>query len=99
MIYFSVCSIFEISKLLACKIMWFWCVISFKIIKICLHERDGRYKGIPSKLPQEQSQMLKECKPNAEVPPIRTVASTSNSFFTEKDEVVYVFHLQSLRAS
>lgn len=100
MIYFSACSIFQISKLLACKIMWFWCVISFKIMKICLHGRDGRYKGIPSQLPQDQSQILKERKPNTEVPPIYSVASsTNNSFFIEKDKMVYMFHLQSLRAS
>lgn len=40
--------------------MWFWCVVSFKTMIICLHPR--KYSGTPSKLPQEQSQTFKKCK-------------------------------------
>lgn len=57
--------------------MWFWCVVSFEIMKICLQWKDRRYSGIPSKLPQEQNQMFKECKQNAEVPWIYIVVSAN----------------------
>ena len=46
-------------------------------MKICLQWKDRRYSGIPSKLPQEQNQMFKECKQNAEVPWIYIVVSAN----------------------
>lgn len=73
-------------------------IVSFKIKKICLHQRDGRCSGIPYKLPQEQSQ-IKITEQKAEVPRRYTVVSANNSFFLKKDPVACIFHLQSLRAS
>lgn len=41
--------------------MCFGYIVPSKITKICLHQRDGRYSGIPYKLPQKQSQTGAGC--------------------------------------